>query len=1029
MGRRVAKHVMRNKKKYWKKIPVDDIEDYLEDVRIQEITGGIRSEQPDQFLYHIDTERPLGSDLIPQSTVIPSSTKRRALDLSNLNSYKLLKPHSNVAPPSKDSYQMKNPASKKTKRLVENLKLSNERKMRTKKYRQAQKQRLEASEEQALAKAEAIATDDPHVTTQYDIWEAKDLKKETTKALVGENMANFIDQVTKTYDWKVPEHHTKKPSAIPAVNLPEPGASYNPSYDEHQELLQKALTIEIIKEKKEKKLHNQMAAKFPESAVAPTRETWLKEMSSGLFDENWDDIEDKSEVIATKSVSVGKPIIDETKTKKQRRKERERKGEELKRKTEKEKNIREHSLFRLKNIKKEIDESEKQFLAKKLERKNQKTLDLKFNTKRFGPYKYEEADIDFNLSDEINGSLRNLKAEGNLLHDRFKSLQKRNIIESRVRAKQTKQKLKHKLIMNTVQTAVLTTGCKKFSLKYLSCYFIINRYKHRLNHPGVHIEHGIQYPTPLKLPDEYSDRPLYPPIKPKYPPGSWGTMDPKKAWMHYEWGEKHYKCLKSVKERLTVMAYMNMKCQFDKLDVEQIDSKLIWMLTGRSIAARSLPFYKHITRTHVTNELPKFYENYDVENLLNFIKPILIERILSEELYQKPYTPIEQIYDSGAYVVQSIAEEEQLKKDEEKTRKVLSKIIRTVVNVLAEDKPYLRQALIGSDVPIEAWWSQSLNGEVYGKAKWHYDQNTTSFQFRDKAAIQVKTDKPLRSIVDPDSSLCQTPIPNCIYHPPAFKVFTDRYLPSQIPGHWHGEGHDFNLLTIYSMDSIYKHDSYFGEDEILTSLMSWIVNASHAELLAQAYYLGFSMWREPTYPLIAQTILTNRRQWIFGVYQLNTTSHYKDLDAQTTSNVCWVSPLMNLYDRIENGQLINFNDDVLRQLLRCILNEPIMNPEWNLRPYVEDISNLDDRYQKFIRNMYELVKLEKQDNRLHHRWAKLTRDTSTFHHRYGMMTTLFKDIVWDNYPREWYGRILERIERKITRPTFKDYDLLTPITV
>ncbi|CAF4205777.1 unnamed protein product, partial [Rotaria magnacalcarata] len=84
-------------------------------------------------------------------------------------------------------------------------------------------------------------------------------------------------------------------------------------------------------------------------------------------------------------------------------------------------------------------------------------------------------------------------------------------------------------------------------------------------------------------------------------------------------------------------------------------------------------------------------------------------------------------------------------------------------------------------VPVEAWWSLNLDGQKYDRAKWHHDQNTTSFQFRDKAAVQVKTSKPLKSIVDPNSTLCQTPVPLCPYHPPAFKVFTDRYLPMQIP--------------------------------------------------------------------------------------------------------------------------------------------------------------------------------------------------------------------------------------------------------
>jgi hypothetical protein len=223
-------------------------------------------------------------------------------------------------------------------------------------------------------------------------------------------------------------------------------------------------------------------------------------------------------------------------------------------------------------------------------------------------------------------------------------------------------------------------------------------------------------------------------------------MDAKKAWTHFELGEKYYRHLKCVKERLTIMAYQNMMCYYDELDVEQINSKLIWMLTGRPRSPRSLPFYKHITRTHVTDELPKFYEQMDVESLLNYVKPILIERILTDEYIQKDDIPFEDMYDKGDYKVQSILKEKQLKIDQNKTTNILTKIIRTIVNVLAEHKPHLRQALIGSDVPIEAWWSLNLNGEKYDRAKWHHDQNTTSFQFRDKAAVQIKTDRPLKSV-------------------------------------------------------------------------------------------------------------------------------------------------------------------------------------------------------------------------------------------------------------------------------------------
>lgn len=276
--------------------------------------------------------------------------------------------------------------------------------------------------------------------------------------------------------------------------------------------------------------------------------------------------------------------------------------------------------------------------------------------------------------------------------------------------------------------------------------FVQRRWKHRLNHPGVHVPQSIQYKTPYNLPDEYADHPLYPEIRPKHPPGSWGSMESKKAWMHFELGEKHYRHLRSIKERLTVMAYQNMICRFDKLDVEQIDSKLIWMLTGRPHSPRSLPFYKYITRTHVTDELPKFYQQIDVESLLNYVKPILIDRILTEEFAQKESRSLDEEIEQGQYKVSSIINEKTMKQNEQRSVNLLTTIVRTIVNVLGEHKNYLRKSMVGSNVPIEAWWSSNLNGQKYDRAKWHHDQNTTSFQFRDKAAVQVKTERPLRSV-------------------------------------------------------------------------------------------------------------------------------------------------------------------------------------------------------------------------------------------------------------------------------------------
>ncbi|XP_030826247.1 ribosome biogenesis protein NOP53 [Camarhynchus parvulus] len=55
--------------------------------------------------------------------------------------------------------------------------------------------------------------------------------------------------------------------------------------------------------------------------------------------------------------------------------------------------------------------------------------------KRLGRLRYEEPEPEVQLSEEIAESLRSLRPQGNLLRDRFRSLQRRNVLEPRLRAR------------------------------------------------------------------------------------------------------------------------------------------------------------------------------------------------------------------------------------------------------------------------------------------------------------------------------------------------------------------------------------------------------------------------------------------------------------------------------------------------------------------------------------------------------------------------------------------------------------------
>nr|KAF6272692.1 NOP53 ribosome biogenesis factor [Myotis myotis] len=120
----------------------------------------------------------------------------------------------------------------------------------------------------------------------------------------------------------------------------------------------------------------------------------------------------------------------EKKTEQQRRREKAARMLWVQQATVQAAQLRHQELFRLRRIKAQVA---------------QQRLAEADKPRRLGRLKYQDPDIDVQLSSELADSLRTLKPEGNILRDRFKSFQKRNMIEPRERAK-FKRKYKVKLV-------------------------------------------------------------------------------------------------------------------------------------------------------------------------------------------------------------------------------------------------------------------------------------------------------------------------------------------------------------------------------------------------------------------------------------------------------------------------------------------------------------------------------------------------------------------------------------------------------
>jgi len=240
-------------------------------------------------------------------------------------------------------------------------------------------------------------------------------------------------------------------SLLPAVEVPHAGSSYNPSVEEHQDLLWKATMVELAKEKEFKRIERQTTAMFPSKGKAPTAQDRVKEMSEGILELNEDEgdnDEDKDQAEAAENSETEKGDEDQKvvkpKTRKQKRDRRGRMFEEQKEKRMKEAKIREMEVMRVKSLKKELSK-EDQKTHENQERREKQKLEKMSGPIQLSNYKYEPQELELKLSDELTGNLRNLSPEGSLLEDRFKSMQRRNMIEVRVKQK-TVRKLKRKKI-------------------------------------------------------------------------------------------------------------------------------------------------------------------------------------------------------------------------------------------------------------------------------------------------------------------------------------------------------------------------------------------------------------------------------------------------------------------------------------------------------------------------------------------------------------------------------------------------------
>ncbi|KAF4549096.1 putative ribosome biogenesis protein NOP53 [Elsinoe fawcettii] len=404
------KQPSRKGKKAWRKnVDVTEVQTGLENAREEVIQGGIISEKPSDELFVLDT---IGSEEIKEK---------------HLKHAKLLKADEIIA--ARASAVNALPGRKRKSLLVEEAPLK----------RSKPNTYIPHAEVQRLRATAANAEDRKTITQEgvdHDPWDVQ--------PKVQDPQFDFLEEKQPIREPNTLKHKpvslTASGKAVAAVKKPEAGKSYNPQFEDWQQVLDKAGEKEVEAERKRLQEAREEAERMDKAlAEAAKPDPVSDDEYESAWESEWEGIQsgkEEEDDTLTKKRPERKTQAERNKIKRRKEKERAEKHErEMRKRDEQQQKIREIA----KEVKRKEAERRAQ-LAAVAQDSSESESDEVLRRKKFGKAYLPEAPLEVVLADELQDSLRALRPEGNLLKDRYRNMLLNGKVEMRTRTQHKKPK-------------------------------------------------------------------------------------------------------------------------------------------------------------------------------------------------------------------------------------------------------------------------------------------------------------------------------------------------------------------------------------------------------------------------------------------------------------------------------------------------------------------------------------------------------------------------------------------------------------
>ncbi|NXJ80555.1 RT30 protein, partial [Trogon melanurus] len=286
------------------------------------------------------------------------------------------------------------------------------------------------------------------------------------------------------------------------------------------------------------------------------------------------------------------------------------------------------------------------------------------------------------------------------------------------------------------------------------------------------------------------------------------------------------------------------------------------------------------------------------------LRSVACDALLQESFYQNKKRPL-------------------LYRDQEHTPgPFLTQLVSTLAALLSRRNPLLAASSLDLKPEVNYYWHHGEEVVVHGHRKGRVDP--VRFQIDDKPHLQIRVPKQLPEIVPLESDLGDVPV---IDHKPSkLPLFKKQYENKVFIGSKVADPCCYGHTQFHLIPDKLKRERFIKahlEDQIEVLYRANGIASLFAWTAAQAMYQGFWNEADVTRPFVSQAVVTDGKYFAFFCYQLNTLA----LTAETVKNnprknICWGTDSKPLYDVVEDGSVKGFNDEVLLQLVRFLLNRP-----------------------------------------------------------------------------------------------------------